>query len=287
MSGETISRGLNDISDAYLHSAMGVYERKKRSRSNLLRVVAGAAIFVLLLAMLLWPQKEKAYITGPGILTVKAFAVDENGMPVTESENLEVGVAFRPKIAYNPTDIGRIHFPFTFSVEESLYPGMDITLQISTDAGIFYKNEPYDPNLAPDTPYILRAFAQYYGQNFTVDIDKAVYWQPNGFDYAYMQAQIESGNMDYDSAYKEHGFTKNPSFIDVIIRADAQIVGYCVIEIREVDHAPGNRVRSFRFELLRVVSFPQVNGIWQDVTLDYVQSQIDQLHRQQEKCQRS
>lgn len=283
MSGETISRALAGVSDVLLQSAMGVYERKQRRRYIWVRVVAGAAVIALLLTALLWPQEEADYIIGPGLLTVKAFAVDENDMLITESENLEVGVEFRPKIAYNPTDIGRIHFPFTFSVEEGLYPGMNITLQISTDAGIFYKNEPLAPNLAPDTPYILRAFAQYYGQNFTVDIDKAVYWQPNGFDYAYMQAQIESGNLDYDSAYKEHGFTKNPSFIDVIVRADAQIVGYCVIEIREVDHAPGNRVRSFRFELLRVVSFPQVNGKWQNVTQEYVQQQIDRLHKEREQ----
>lgn len=286
MSGERISRGLSDISDVLLESAMGAYERKQRHRCIWVRVLAGAAVIALLITAALWPPEEDGYITGPGLLTVRTYAVDENGDLVTESENLEEGVKFMPKVVYDPTTGCQGQFPFTFSVEENLYPGMDITLQISTDAGIFYKNEPYDPNspiFLPNTPAIIQLFLQYYGQDFRVDIDKTLIWEPDGFDYVYMQEQIENGNLDYDSAHKDHDFVKNPSFIDVIVRADEYIIGYCVIEIREVNDATGNLAREFSFEVLTIISFPQVDGKWQSVTQEYVQQQIDRLHQEREQ----
>ena len=150
---------------------------------------------------------------------------------------------------------------------------MDITMEVSTNAGIFYKHDPFNPN-SPMLPAILQIFNQFYGQHFTVDIDKKLYWEPEGFDYEYMAEQIEKGNLDYNSAHKEHDYVDNPSFIDVTIRADEYIVGYCVIAIREINENDGHPDQEFSFEVLTIVNFPEVNGKMQKVKFSYVQDQI-------------
>ena len=113
-----------------------------------------------------------------------------------------------------------------------------------------------------------------------MDIDKKLYWEPEGFDYAYMAEQIKNGNRDFDSAYKDYDYVNNPSFIDVIIRADNSIVGYCVIAIREINEDDGHPDREFSFELLTMVSFPKVDGKYQKVSYNYVQTQIEKIHCQ-------
>ena len=113
-----------------------------------------------------------------------------------------------------------------------------------------------------------------------VGIDKQLYWEPEGFDYAYLKEQIEGKNYDFNSAYKKHGYVNNPSFINVIIRADDYIIGYCVMAIREINENDGHPDREFSFELLTMVSFPEVDGKYQKVSYNYVQTQIEKIHCQ-------
>lgn len=245
----------------------------------ILRVAAIAAVLVLVITALLWP-KEENYVTGSGVLQVYAHDVDANGDATIEKEILEEGVKFTPDIHYDLGISYREDFPFTFSVDESQYPGMDITLEVNTDGGIFYKNklDPPSPELSP----IERMLAAYYGQHFTVPIDTELYWDPHGFDYEYMQSAAKGGDNDISGAYKTFNFSKNPSFIDIIIRANDLIIGYCVIEIRETNGITGTFAQHFSFEVLEIVSFPMVDGYWQNVTLKYVKEQIEQIHLKRE-----
>lgn len=244
------------------------------------RAAVCAAVLALLIgAVLFWPISEENYITAPGLIKVYAHGVDTSGSAIVEGVELEEGVEFTSTVVYDPTKSYRRHFPFSFTVDKSLYPNMDITMEVSTDAGIFYKNDPFNPNI-PMLPAILQIFNNYYGQHFTVDIDKKLYWEPEGFDYEYMAEQIMSGNRDFDSAYKDHDYVNNPSFIDVIIRADKYIVGYCVIAIREINENDGHPDREFSFEVLTIVNFPEVDGKLQNVTLKYVQEEINRIRRQ-------
>ena len=98
-----------------------------------------------------------------------------------------------------------------------------------------------------------------------------------------MKHQFEQGNLDYESAHKWHWFSENPSFFSVIIRADEYIIGYCVIEIREINGVTGYSAQDFSFEVLTMVSFPKVDGEWQEVTLKYVQEQINNIQTEREE----
>lgn len=268
-------------SDDLIRETLALDKEKKTSPwKTLRRVAACAAVLALLIGtMFFWPATEESYITGPGLITVRAHELDEMGVASIDSIILEEGIEFTSTVVYDPTKSYRQHFPFSFSIDESLYLGMNITMEVSTNAGIFYKNDPYDPNM-PTLPAILQIFGKYYGQHFTVGIDKNLYWEPNGFDYAYMAEQIENGNLDFNSAYKDHDYVDNPSFIDVIIRADKYIVGYCIIAIREINENDGHPDREFSFEVLTIVNFPEVDGKLQNVTFKYVQEEINRIHRE-------
>ena len=247
--------------------------------SPILRVAAIAAVIALLMTALLWP-KEENYVTGSGMLQVYAHDIDANGNATIEKEILEEGVKFTPNVHYDLSISYHKDFPFTFSVDKSQYPGMDITLEVSTDAGIFYKNK-IDPS-SLELSSIERTLAAYHGQHFTVPIDTELYWNPHGFDYEHLQNAAQRGECNFLEAYKPFNFSRNPSFFDIIIRANDLIVGYCVIEIREVDGVTGTLAQKFCFEVLEIVSFPMVDGYWQNVTLKYVKEQIEQIHLKRE-----
>ena len=118
----------------------------------------------------------------------------------------------------------------------------------------------------------------YYGQHFTVEMDQWLLWEPYGFDYEYMVQEIEKGNTDGNASYKPFNYEHSPSFIDVIFRADDHIVGYCVIAIYETSKEEEYPTREFMFHLMTSVSFPQVDGRFQTVSLDYVNKQIRYWH---------
>lgn len=158
---------------------------------------------------------------------------------------------------------------------------MDITFEVRTNAGIFYKMFPFESGFL-DLSESERLLLYYHGQHFSADIETALYWDPSGFDYDYMLEQVAKGQHDKDITYKPFLFSKNPSFIDVILRANDLIIGYAVIEIREVSGKTDYLAEEFSFELLTAVSFPQVDGNWQNVTLKYVQEQINKIHTERE-----
>ena len=119
-----------------------------------------------------------------------------------------------------------------------------------------------------------------YGQHFTVSADTALYWRPDGFDYAYMKEQFEKGNTDVAQTCKEFGFHGNPSFFDIIIRADNRIIGYCVIEVTQTPTDISPYAHRFSFEVVALVSFPMVDGKLQKVSEKYVKEQIQLVHDQ-------
>lgn len=249
---------------------------------RLLRVAAIAAVFAVLLTAALWPKADENYITAPGLLTVHAHGVDEDGNATVESVILEEGVEFTPNVHFDPALSYREYLPISFCIDESQYPGMEITMDVSTNAGILYKNLPFDHSHL-NMNAVDQLLYHYYGQHFTASIDKSLYWIPLGFDYDYLFDQVALGNNDPKSALRGFYFENNPSYIDVIFRANDLIIGYCVVEITETNGITGYWAKDFCFKVLEIASFPMVDGQWQNVKLEYVQDKINQLHTQKEE----
>jgi hypothetical protein len=241
--------------------------------------VCAAALALLIGTVFFWPASEENYVTAPGLITVRAHEVDDTGNATIESVALNEGVVFTPEYVYRTDASYREEFPFFFQIEHELYSPEEFMLEVSTNSGIFYKHSPGDLSMIGKSP-VEQLLYHNFGQHFTVNADEALYWKPDGFDYAYMKEQFENGNTDVMQVYKEFGFNSSPSYFDIIIRAGENIVGYCVIEVHRSETDISPYAHRFSFEAVAVVGFPMVDGKYQKVSYNYVQTQIEKIHCQ-------
>lgn len=259
-----------------------VLAMKSKSKTDVRQLAKRAAVCAAVLALLigtvfLWPASEENYITAPGMIKVYAHELDESDNTIIESIVLNKGVVFTPEYIYR-TDANYVsHYPIYFQLEQDGYDLSELTFDINTNSGIFYKYNPGDLTMVGKHP-VEQWLYHNYGQHFTVSAKEKLYWRPDGFDYSYMKEQFENGNTDVMQVYKEFGFNSNPSYFDIIIRAGENIVGYCVIEVHRSETDISPYAHRFSFEAVAVVGFPMVDGKYQKVSYNYVQTQIEKIH---------
>jgi hypothetical protein len=261
-------------------------QTKPRGISRPLHLIAVAAVLALVIGILsFWPAGEQEYVTGPGLLAIRANAseVSEDIEEILLEEGIVLPATFEYRIDTNVAEV----LPITLSIPADAYPNMDITFEVSTMDGIFLKAEPYDPNAphnAPGATVLDMIVGTFYGQHFELPNNTSMEWTPAGLNYDYVVAELKKG-VTFDQLQDEKintYFSNNPSYMDIIIKADQKIVGYAVIEIREVNGVLGMWARDFAIEVLKVVSFPRVNGKLQKVSEEYVLSQINLVKANQE-----
>ncbi len=282
MLNERIHNALGAISDDLLQSAMQRREKKKRRRSvDLAAVVAAAVVVLMLLGLVLLHPKEKKLITAPGVIQVMAHGMDDSGNLTDETDELEEGEIFQAEKRGS-----NLVFPLSFLVDESRYSGMDLRMKIYASAGIF-RNREADSQQDPDLPEAERLLRCYYGQIYEIEVGENVYWQTDGFDYLYMQEQVEKGNYDFTAIYRHHDFEKGPAYIHVMLLADGHIVGFCRIKITLADESVHKSQRQFCFQVDTCISYPQVDGQWQDVTQedirDYLRQDLERMQQDLEE----
>lgn len=274
MLNERISEALGDISDELLVSAMQPgKKRRQRTYVDLAVAALAAASVLVLLVFGLRQSPQKALQTAPGVITVLAHELDDSGKLTDQTQVLEEGEIFEPQKQQQRNE-NQI-FPLSFLVDESQYPGMDLQLQVAATVGIFTKNELLGKD-AEDLPEALRLLLQHYGQQYEADIGENIYWQTDGFDYLFMQQQTQKGNYDLETVYRDLDFEKGPSYILVTLQADEHIVGFCHIKITLADPSVSAENRQFRFQIIASVSYPQVDGQWQDVSEEDVHQHMHQ-----------
>ena len=280
---EKMNAAMEQVTDDYLLEAE---EYEKKSRPTWVRFAAAAAVLALVIgAIAFWPAGEQDYVTGPGLLAIRANAaeVSEDIEEILLEEGIILPATFEYRIDTNVAEV----LPITLSIPADAYPNMDITFEVSTMDGIFLKAEPYDPNAphnAPGATVLDKIVGTFYGQHFELPNNTSMEWTPAGLNYDYVVAELKKG-VTFDQLQDEKintYFSNNPSYMDIIIKADQKIVGYAVIEIREVNGVLGMWARDFAIEVLKVVSFPRVNGKLQKVSEEYVLSQINLVKANQE-----
>lgn len=285
MFNERIQNALGDISDDLLQSAMQGRKKKNRPRSiDFAAVVAAAALVLVLLGLTLLGPKEKSLITAPGVIQVMAHGVDDSGNLTGQTEMLDEGEIFRME-----TSGSSQVFPLSFLVDESRYPGMELRMEVYASAGIF-RNQEADSSQYPDLPEAERLLRCYHGQIHEIDVGENVYWQTDGFDYLYMQEQVNKGNYDFATVYRHHDFEKGPAYIHVLLLADGLIVGYCRIRITLADDSVHKSQQQFCFQVVTCISYPQVDGQWQDVSQedihqDHLRQELERLRQELEEQQ--
>ena len=271
-----MNAAMEQVKDDYLLEAE---EYEKKRKPAWVRFVTAAAVVALVIgALAFWPTGEKEYVTGPGLLTIRANAseVSEDIEEILLEEGIVLPATFEYRIDTNVAEV----LPITLSIPEDAYPNMDITFEVSTMDGIFSKAEPYDPNAphhAPGATWLDMLVGNFYGQHFDIPNNTSMEWTPTGLNYDYVVAELKKG-VTFDQLQDEKintYFSNNPSYMDIIIKADQKIVGYAVIEIREVNGVLGMWARNFTIEVLKIVSFPRINGKLQKVSREYILEQIN------------
>ena len=269
--------------DDLTHAVLRIPQKQRRTLPRPLRLVAAAAVAALVIgALAFWPAGEQEYVTGPGLLAIRANAseVSEDVEEILLEEGIVLPATFEYRIDTNVAEV----LPITLSIPEDAYPNMDITFEVSTMDGIFAKSQKYDPDAphnAPGATVLDMIVGTFYGQHFELPNNTSMEWTPAGLNYDYVVAELKKG-VTFDQLQDEKintYFSNNPSYMDIIIKADQKIVGYAVIEIREVNGVLGMWARNFTIEVLKIVSFPRINGKLQKVSREYVMDKLGELHQ--------
>lgn len=253
MLGEKLSEALGGISDGKVQAAAEVYDKKRKKRTVWFRAAAVAATIAIVLSAVLWQRNtEEEFVTAPGILKVYAYDVTSGTTPENMvSYELEEGTISAP-LWWCPALSYIRGLPITLKVLNSAYSEMEITMDISSDCGEFYGHP--DEEKYKDSPldYIAQ---EKLGSSFTINDGETIFWSLSNSDN--LEALCAAG-----------GF-----YVDVIIRAESNIVGCAVIKVVSADDM------QFHYSVgdVKTLGFPPVDGEFQNVTEEYVQQELAKM----------
>ncbi|MDD4540805.1 MAG: hypothetical protein PHR78_01360 [Eubacteriales bacterium] len=220
---------------------------KKNTYTWLKAAAAVAACVALILSIIaLWPQGDKKIIEAKGLLEVEVYEMQatkkpssgsENVFPQINAVNLYEGIEF-DNSAWCEALNHAPGLPIKLSWPEE---GDNVEFDISTERGSFLA-------LASNNWY-------QRWQKQSVANESTLYWINRSAD-----------NDDY--------VIKGNDFIKIITREDDHLLGYAVIRIDSTEETENAFYKPL---LLKSVFFPKVEGEYQNVTEEYVQSKIREL----------
>ena len=252
MLGKNLSDALSGISDDKIEAAANYAPRGRRQLW--VRVAACAAVLVLLLTAFLWSMspttKDGEIIAVSGV--VKAYACELESVDAvkrTEYALIEGGDFSKISIWFPAAGLWEVARGITLSflVDEEELQDHEITLSITTNLGELKGCEKKGyPEL---------------GKSATVSNGETVYW--TGYE---ILRQHDSSSETVAQTLDRLG----GAYIDIVIEADGNIIGYAVVEIGVV--RPDTHM--YCSALKSSVYFPKVDGEFQKITEEYVNQQI-------------
>lgn len=260
---DKLNTALERVSDAHLQEA----EDYKKKIHGWVRYVAAAAVLALVMgALAFWPVGEENYVTGPGLLSIRAYALDEKEISEVNSTVLEEGVELPWEYVWSPAINIVRGLPIKLDFPTDGYEDAKITLEISTSGGSFY-GEPVRCQ-DPITKEYYWSDNLYLGSNFTISNNCTLYWGIFSATYNSAEQKYTPGG----------DLARGSSYLDIIIRADDMIIGYAVVEIYELpqDEAPKF---SYKARVIDMVSFPKVDGAYQPITRRYINKLLKEIHQ--------
>lgn len=203
-------------------------------------------------------------VIGPAV--AKAYAHDlVYTVPYVLEHRVEMQIceAVPRDCAWMQTNVHRA-LPIALSVPEEAYPGAEITFEVILSDGIFartlkgeYGGQPYGP--------------AYLGDHFVLENDQGIFWYPIWYD-------MENWDKETSERPNSIRFEGDKAYVDVIVRADAHIVGCMAILIyTEVLPTVSGYTGTYYFPmLLGAASCPLQNGEYQDVDVEEMQALIEE-----------
>ena len=273
MSNETWNDALGGINNSMIESAMYTYNKTQKKHFPWLRIAAAAAMVAILIGLMagipFGLRDDGDYITAPGLLSIRAYALDEMQISEVNSTVLEKGVELPWEYIWSPAiNVVCNGLPITFSFPADAFDAKNISLEISCTGGSFVDDRVNRFDLETKRPV---GYEPYLGNDFSISNNETIYWINYSKKYVPFKNQYE-----FDAE------APRTSYVDIIIRADEYIVGYAVIKIYE--HLPdGVQWRDdvcygYLSQVVEIVSFPKVDGAYQGVSQTYVSKQFKKLH---------
>ena len=260
MNTQQFSEALGEIDSRYIEEALhhrGHIQRLRRMKWGIL-----AACLCLAIGLgLFLPRFSRGLVAGTGLFTITAYAQTpgENGEQWEECELVE-GVELLSD-SWSELMSSLPGIPFRLSCEA--FP--DATFELTVDGGEFLLWPCYDLSVEDgvlvfhpiqvDGPSMV-----YLGSACTAQNGDTLYWQN-------WMLSVHSGDGLPEIFYGRQ------AYIDIVVRDGSHIIGYAVIKL----YRPDEGSVQYCSALLKSVSFPLVDGSYQDVTEDYVQTQLQQI----------
>lgn len=263
---EKMNAAMEQVTDDYLLEAE---EYEKKSRPTWVRFAAAAAVLALVIgAIAFWPAGEQDYVTGPGLLAIRAYALNENEISEINSTVLEEGVELPWEYTWSPViNVVSTGLPIKLEFSELEFEGAKISFDVEVSGGSVFGEAVRLQD--PVTGKYYWSENPYLGDTFTVENHTTLYWQFYSTKYNIWKNEYTHGKP----------FVHGKSYLDIIIRADDYIVGYAVLEIYELseDEAPTFR---YKARVLTITSFPKVEGEYQSVSRRYVEKKFEEIHQE-------
>lgn len=262
MNTEKFSKALGEIDPKYVEESNNYKKKNKRPTWIKWGTMAACLCLIAITAMtipsLLKPQDNNSISTddfsstpemvaAPGFLMVTAYAASSEeaiaaGAPAEEEVIMQEGIDVPVNDNWNLAMSSRPGIPLKLSSLDH----SDLVFEISVDGGEL---------LLWEGGKITHLDSPYNALNNTT-----VYWTS--------LTQTNKGEFER--------YNQNDAHITILIREGKNIVGYAVVAIHtaELEEDP---TQTYYAKLLKSISFPKVNGKYQNVTDEYVANEIEQI----------
>lgn len=259
MSKFMLSKAMGNIPDAMLQEAMEV-KTKSRTGWVIFRAAACLAVVIgLIVAALGLHANTDDIVTGPGILSITAHAMDGEPYAVA-SPDMVAPPEFVSKFWGNGVNWAP-GWPFTLSLQGDAYTPTDIHFEVSVDGGGYWVGTNGGTSIYPGNSKKLPS-------KFTIPNHTTIFW-----------------SQWYDAATGEQGFPNcTVVYTKIVVYDGEQIIGYAVMRFDRLTYAELNAdgygeeySNQYRLSALDSVSFPKVDGEYQNITLEYVEACIAKL----------
>lgn len=267
MLGKDLSQALGGISSEMVEEACAC--GNKRSRGRLwLRAAAVAATVAILLTALLWPrQDENGIVTAPGVLKVYAYEMKgETATDIAAMEDYELveEPEFSHKSVWSPYLGVSGGISLTLMIAEESMQNAEITFDVTTNYGELYADY-YSDKYGDGNTISQAKDAAFLDKRGQISNGETVYWE--GMELWDLTDAQPDGGRNMGEVLAQIGSV----YMDVVIKADGNIVGYALFEMVSMD----DNSCIFSVALRNSVYYPAVDGEFQAVSEEYVRQEIE------------
>ena len=267
MNVKKFSDAMSELDTKYVDEALNYKKKAKKPRCMKWGALAACLCLVAVTAITaasLWKSQEGTNIGGdeqssapnvviaPGFLTLTAYAAstEENvtaELPQGQKIIMEEGVEVPVNYNWTPTMSSRPGIPLNLSAPE--YPNAIFEVSVNGGELLLWEEGKITQIESP----------------FNTGNDTTIYWTS--------LSQTSKGSNEL--------YIESEAYINIIVREEEHIVGYAVVEIytNNLDNeAKQNYI--YHAKLLKSVSFPKVNENYQEITKEYIETEMQKIRSQ-------